>query len=132
MPITMFYTGCLSLVLLSLAAKVISTRGTTGINVGDGGDERLIRVMRGQANFIEYVPICLLMLGALELSGLGAVWLHVFGAALLLGRLMHGYAFALSEHSPIGRLGGIVLTLSVLGFESLFCVSIAATELFLK
>ena len=132
MLITMFYAGCLGLVLLGLAAKVITTRGDTGINVGDGGNEKLIRAMRGQANFIEYVPICLIMLATLELYGLAAVWIHLFGATLLLGRLLHGYAFALSDHSPVGRLGGIILTLSVLGFQSLFCLGIAATELFAK
>lgn len=129
MTITMLYAGLLALVLLGLALNVIKVRGATHINVGDGGNEKLIRAMRGQGNFIEYVPLCVLMLAALEMAGLSALCLHILGAALLLGRLMHGYAFAISDYSPIGRTGGIVLTFLVLFAEALLCVYLALQQL---
>lgn len=114
MPITLFYAGCLALVFVILSARAIQRRGQTGVNLGDGGNEVMIRIMRGHANFAEYVPLSLLLIAALELQGLGSMWIHGFGIALLLGRVLHGYAFGFSEYFPIGRTGGTVLTLGVL------------------
>lgn len=114
MPITLFYAGCLALVFVILSARTIQRRGQTGVNLGDGGNEVMIRIMRGHANFAEYVPLSLLLIAALELQGLSGMWIHGLGAALLLGRVLHGYAFGFSEYFPIGRTGGTVLTLGVL------------------
>ncbi len=114
MPITLFYAGCLALVFVILSARAIQRRGQTGVNLGDGGNEVMIRIMRGHANFAEYVPLSLVLIAALELQGLGAAWVHGLGASLLLGRVLHGYAFGFSEYFPIGRTGGTALTLGVL------------------
>lgn len=114
MPITMFYAGCLAVVFLILSARAIQRRGQTGVNLGDGGNEAMIRIMRGQANFAEYVPLALLLIAALELQGLSATWIHGLGGSLLLGRVLHGYAFGFSDYFPIGRSGGTALTLGVL------------------
>src|SRR5688572_4479096 len=45
--------------------------------------------IRAHANFIEYVPIITLMVAMLEMSGLGATWVHLLMGALLLSRLLH-------------------------------------------
>lgn len=114
-PITLLYGGALALVFLVLSIRVIQGRsGKGGPSLGDGGDLMLQRRIRGHANFAEYVPISLILIALLEASGSAAWVVHALGASLLLGRVLHGYAFAFSEHSVIGRTGGIVLTLLVL------------------
>lgn len=113
MSITLLYAGFLGLWFLVLSARVIQGRGK-GISLGDGGDPQMLRLIRGHANFAEYVPLSLLLIGLLESNGLAAAWVHALGAALLAGRVLHGYAFCFHHHFPIGRTGGTVLQLLVL------------------
>ncbi len=68
------------------------------------------RLIRVQANFIEYVPIALLLLLMLELGGLPATWLWIFGGALLLARVLHAFGLSRSAGSSPGRAIGALLT----------------------
>jgi uncharacterized membrane protein YecN with MAPEG domain len=84
--------------------------------LGDGGDTMMLRRIRGHANFAEYVPLILLMMGLLEIGGQAKWSIHALGGMLLIGRLLHGYAFAFTPSFVFGRSAGIALTfLSLLG-----------------
>ena len=65
MVVTPLYAGLLALLFLVLSWRVIQFR-QRGISLGDGGDPRMLRLIRGHANFAEYVPLILLMMGFLE------------------------------------------------------------------
>lgn len=119
MPITTLYAGALALVLMMLSIRVIQARGQTKVFMGDGGNELMVRRMRGQANFVEYVPMIVILLGLLEFRGAPAWELHALGATLLFARLLHGYTFAFANNFPPGRFGGAVLTQVVLGWAAL-------------
>lgn len=122
MPITMLYAGALALVLLVLSIRVIQARGATKVFMGDGGNELMIRRMRGQANFVEYVPMILVLLALLEYRGAAPWLLHALGATLLVARLLHGYAFAFAAHFPPGRFAGALGTQLVLAVAGLACL----------
>jgi hypothetical protein len=122
MPITMLYAGALALLLLVLSARVIQARGQTKVFMGDGGNELMIRRMRGQANFVEYVPMALILMALLEYRGSAPWLLHALGVTLLVARLLHGYTFAFAKHFPPGRFGGAVLTQAVIGVAALACL----------
>ncbi|MDE0839144.1 MAG: MAPEG family protein [Kiritimatiellae bacterium] len=112
MAVTLIYAGALALWFLILSLRVIAARiGPSGPGLGDGGNPKVLRRIRGHANFAEYVPLVLLMMGFLELSGLPRWWLHAMGAALLVGRLIHGYALSFTQEYVFGRTAGIILTL---------------------
>ncbi len=115
LSITLLYGGALALWFLVLTVRVIQGRSGPGApSLGDGGDLMLQRRIRGHANFVEYVPLILVLLGMLELNGSAPWLLHAIGASLLVGRLLHGYSFAFTEQNVPGRVGGIVLTLLAL------------------
>jgi len=105
MIVTPVYAGLLVLWFLVLAWRVIRRRGH-GISLGDGGDPAMLRVIRGHANFAEYVPLALLLMAILELCNLSAYVLHALGAMLLIGRLLHGYAFSFTDKFRFGRFWG--------------------------
>ena len=109
--ITLLYGGALALWFLVLSIRVIQGRGGGGPGLGDGGDPMMQRRIRAHGNFAEYTPLILILIGFLELNGTAPWIVHALGASLLLGRLMHGYAFAFTKNSVVGRSGGIVLTL---------------------
>lgn len=119
MTITPIYASLLGLLYLVLSANVIRTRRGRGVSLGDGGDQLLMRRIRGHGNFAEYVPIALILLAFLETGGAHVIVVHGLAAALLLGRLMHGFALSSTTLRPICRTGGMVLTLTVIGIAAL-------------
>ena len=121
MMVTPLYAGLLALWLVILSARVIQRR-RGGIALGDGGDPSMLRVIRAQANFSEYVPLALLMLGLLELSRFSIYVLHALGITLLVARFLHGYALSFTQAQKFGRVGGTALTLLVLVIEAVLCI----------
>ena len=61
--------------------------------------------MRGQANFVEYVPLCLLLL--LVIAGFGAPLfvVHGLGLVLTVGRLLHAVAFRPAWRAALAAAG---------------------------
>src|SRR2546428_8931078 len=120
--VTPLYAGLLALWFLVLSWRVIQRRGK-GTYLGDGGDQGLLRVIRGHANFAEYVPLALLMMGFLEVSRFSIYALHALGIVLLIARLLHGYALSFTEHSSFGGFRGRSLTFLVLAISGLLSIS---------
>jgi uncharacterized membrane protein YecN with MAPEG domain len=122
MVVTPLYTALLALWLLVLSVRVIQERRAARVSLGSGGHTRLERAIRGQANFVEYVPVALLMLLVLELARFSIYVLHLLGLTLLIGRLLHGYAFAYATQFRAGRTAGTALTFAVLAIEGVLCL----------
>jgi uncharacterized membrane protein YecN with MAPEG domain len=108
--ITALYAGLLALFVVALAGRVANLRFSTHQGLGDGDDVTLRRAVRVHGNAIENIPLALLLLLLAELLGLPPNWLHAFGIAIVVGRLLH--AFGLSRHSGYsrGRFFGIGVT----------------------
>lgn len=122
MMVTPLYAGLLALWYLVLSIRVIQYRGTAKINLGDGGDVGMLRRIRAHANFAEYVPLLLLMIGYLEVSHFSIYVLHVLGASLLVARLLHGIAFSFTQKWGPGRTLGAGITLLLLLITGVLCV----------
>lgn len=124
LTVTALYSGSLALWFLVLSYRVIGRR-RSGIYLGDGGDPDMLRVMRGHANFAEYVPLALVMLAVLEISRVSPYVLHGLGLTLLAGRLLHGYALSFTQQFASGRTWGTLLTYGVLAVEAVMCLYLA-------
>lgn len=123
MSVTLVYAGALGLWFLALSVRVVLGRvGPGAPGLGDGGNPMMLRRIRGHGNFAEYVPLVLAMMGFLELSAEPRWVLHCLGLALLLGRLLHGYALSFTQQSVFGRTAGILLTLMALLGASGLCL----------
>jgi uncharacterized membrane protein YecN with MAPEG domain len=122
MTVTPIYAGLLALLYLVLSYRVVQMRGKGMPSLGDGGLEPLQRRIRGHANFGEYVPFLLLMLGSLELGHLPPAWLHALGATLVIARLLHGHALSFTAGWKFGRFWGTALTFLLLAVECVLCL----------
>lgn len=88
--ITPLYAAGLGIILLILSIRVVAViRAKGGVLYGDGGNPDFTPVLRGQQNFIEYVPLILILIGFAEAGGSSATWIHGMGAALLVARVVH-------------------------------------------
>ena len=112
--ITLLFASLHAVLMLILAVRVVNHRRANKIGLGDGGDKLLARKVRVHANFVEYVPMLLLMLALLELSGLPAAWLWALGGVLLLARILHASGFSRHSGYSVGRFWGTLLTWVVL------------------
>jgi len=122
MIVTAFYAGLLALWFVLLSTRVIAGRRSGRISLGDGGDARLQRRIRGHANFAEYVPLALLLMALLEMGRTSVYILHALGILLVLGRLLHGVALSFTDKFFLGRTLGTVLTFTVLIVAGVLCV----------
>lgn len=112
--ITPVYAAALGIILLFLSFRTIRLRRRFQVAVGAGGEPLLERAMRTHANFCEYVPIALLLLYFFErLVGAG-MWLHVLGAMLVFGRLLHAYGVPRIDEDLRFRVLGMSLTFIVI------------------
>ncbi|MFP4207841.1 MAG: MAPEG family protein [Wenzhouxiangella sp.] len=124
--ITLFYAGLSGLLLLALSWQVVALRRRFKVGLGTGSQPELERVVRVHANFCEYVPLALLILLTLELSGaLPAVLLHALGVALVLGRFLHAWGLSRTAGVSRGRFIGTLLTWLMLLAGSLLAVGMA-------
>ena len=121
MVVTPLYAGLLALFFLVLSLRVVQYR-QRGIPLGDGGDPKMLRLIRGHANFAEYVPLILLMMGFLEVGHTSIYVLHALGIALIVSRFLHGYALSFTDRFRFGRVWGAGLTFTVLGVCSVLCL----------
>lgn len=113
------YAGIMGLILLWLATFVGNWRRQLKISIGDGGNLDLIRAMRGQANFVEYVPLVLLLMLIAAIGGAPAIAIHGMGLPLVAARILHGLHFSKPGQPGWMRGAGAGITLLVLALGSI-------------
>ena len=117
-PITALWAGLLGILMLGLAGRVVNARNSEKILFGDGGNVILQQHIRVHGNFIEYVPLGLVLLLILELNGASPLLLNALGGSLFAARLLH--AFGLSR-SPVNGPNRSRRSRKTCGFPSRAC-----------
>lgn len=123
MTITMITAGLLGLLLLFLGGYVIAGRVSFKVNLGDGGHEEMQRRMRAQANFVEYVPMALILIALMENATIGPPWLVMaLGGVLVVGRVWHAQGLLSSSGTSPGRFVGTNITVLVILVGAVACL----------
>ncbi|MBS3953682.1 MAG: hypothetical protein CTY34_00550 [Methylobacter sp.] len=110
--ISSLYAAMLALLIVWLSLRVIKLRRVKKVRLGDGGEPELRIAIRAQGNATEYIPISLILLVLLELSGAHAALVHSGGIAVLAGRILH--ARGLLTESLRYRVLGMQVTIYTL------------------
>lgn len=111
MTTSLITVGLLGLILLFLSGYIIAGRIKFKINGGDGGDEIMRQRIRAQANFVEYVPLAMILVMLVEWTRIGPGWLAgAMGATLVVARLWHAQGLLSSSGVSAGRFMGTNLT----------------------
>jgi uncharacterized membrane protein YecN with MAPEG domain len=113
LPTTLCFAAAAVLVNFWLGMRCGQLRHSEKISIGDGGNERLIRRMRAQANFGEQTPLTVVLVGLIELAGKGGQWLAPAAAVFILGRIAHAYGMddSFKPGRGIGMLTAMLLQL---------------------
>jgi uncharacterized protein len=115
--VSAIYANILALLIVWLSLQVIKLRRAKKVILGEGGETDLHYAIRAQGNDTEYIPIPLILLILLELSG-GAYLVGAFGGiALIIGRVLH--AQGLLKQNMRFRVLGMQFTLfTIIGLAS--------------
>lgn len=107
LPITGAIAAISALMLVALSLNVSLGRIKAGVTFGFGNDEHLMRRIRAQANFTEYVPLALILIGLAEYRGAAPAALWIIALLLAAGRACHaaGILAALMPLRAAGMLG---------------------------
>jgi uncharacterized membrane protein YecN with MAPEG domain len=116
------YASIFALFALVLSFKAGSFRGKSGISVlfGEPANMDLAEKVRRHQNFLEYVPVLLIVFGAIEINGGSSVFLYVVGDLLIIARIAHAIGLKHDDMGHKGRLigaaGTALLTLVTAGY----------------
>src|SRR5436190_20913456 len=110
---TAIYAGILALLSIVLANRAGMTRARLQIPLGDGGNSDLIAKIRRHANFVEYVPLIVVMMAMIEINGAHKWWLHVFGVTIVVARIIHPLGISAEQMSSPWRTIGSMMTAAV-------------------
>ena len=117
--ITPIYAALLGLVLLVLSVRVVTAVRAKGVSIGDGGSPDHLALIRSQGNFVEYVPMILILIGFAEAGGASDTWIHGLGGVLLLARILHPIGMSPEPKPNVFRFAGTVSTFLVLLISSI-------------
>ena len=121
--ITSLYAALLALLFVALAGLVVRARWKYRTGLGIGTEPGMERAVRVHANFVEYVPLALVMLLLAELGGARPLLLHACGGVLLASRLLHAYGLSSTSGRSFGRFWGTAGTWAVMVTLSLTLLS---------
>ncbi|MFM7066423.1 MAG: MAPEG family protein [Gammaproteobacteria bacterium] len=117
--VTGLYAGLCGILLVVLYVRVSQRRLAIGIGLGAGGDTVLEQRIRAHGNFIETVPLALILLYLFERSAADPMHVHVLGALLVVARLGHAQGLSSTAGRSVGRLYGSVATVGIIAVLSL-------------
>jgi uncharacterized membrane protein YecN with MAPEG domain len=123
LPITLTLTGAATLLNIWLARRVGQMRGLHKVSIGDGGVEPLTARMRAQANYVEYTPFFLILIGLIELGRGSSLWLWGVGILFILARIAHAFGMDRPPGNRLRRIGMMASALILVGL-ALFAIAI--------
>jgi len=120
---TAIYASLLALFALFLSARAGIFRGKSGISIlyGDPVNAELAERVRVHQNFLEYVPMILILMGVIELNGGSTTILHAVGILLIVARVAHLMGLKHDNMAHVGRAigagGTALITLASAGYS---------------
>lgn len=129
LPITLTLAGAAAILHIWLAARVSRVRRQFKIGLGDGGNEGLLRRIRAHANYVENMPLFLILIGLLELAGGDRRILWAAGIIFILARIVHAFGMdspARLRLRMVGMLASILVLVGLAGWALSFAYRMPA------
>ncbi|MEW9834591.1 MAPEG family protein [Mesorhizobium marinum] len=89
LPLTSMVAALAAVALFAMSIAVSLRRMKVGVNIGFGDDALLMRRIRAQGNFTEYVPLALILLALAEYRQAPELVLWTIAGLLIVGRCLH-------------------------------------------
>ena len=120
--ITPIFAGIAAFMLIWLSFRVVALRREKKILSGDGGDAQMRSAIRAQGNFVEYVPLTLVLMGFAEMQGANRGVIVLVGLALVAGRALHALGLSRDPEQFTFRVRGMFFTFTALAIAAVLCL----------
>ncbi len=115
LPVTLTFAGVAALLNIWLGWRVAQVRLREKVLTGDGGNHSVTCRMRAHANYTEYTPFVLILIGALEFAGRWPFALWMTGAIYFVGRIAHAFGMDQPYPARARQIGTGTTMLTLLG-----------------
>lgn len=113
LPITLTIAAAAALLNVWMGWRVSQLRLRHKVSIGDEGNFQVVARMRAHANYAEYTPFFLILLGLVELALGPETWLWGVAILYVLARIAHAFGMDRRGPNPL-RVGGVLVTWLVL------------------
>ncbi len=103
-PLTSAVAALAAVSLVALSVSVSLRRKKVGVKIGLSDDPTLMRRIRAQGNFTEYVPLALIVLALAEYRQAPFILLVTIAGLLVVGRCLH-FAGIMTAKTPLSAPG---------------------------
>ena len=104
--VTPLYALPLALIFLILFFRTSAMRSGLNLSIGDGGNADMLLRIRQHGNFVEWTPFVLILMILAEGMAAPALYLHISGALLLIGRIAHPFGLRIDNAAhPLRYVG---------------------------
>jgi uncharacterized protein len=125
---TALYAAILGLMMIVLRMIVTIMRAKTGISIEHNGNMALAERIRWHGNFIENVPMALILMGLAESGGASPTLLNASGIILVISRILHPFGLSHDNANAVLRIvSGLGTTLAIL-----LCIGVILWQLYAK
>lgn len=120
LPVTALYASILALIIVVLGMNVTAHRVKLKVSVGDGGNARMLRMIRVHGNAAEYLPLAVLLMGIYELDGGARTLIHTAGLAQIAGRVLLTIGlWGPAQPNPVRGVGAVITWLVLIALAGL-------------
>lgn len=110
LEVVFLYAAVFGIIHFAITIRIGLIRARTRVSLGDGGDKGFLKLIRGQQNFAENVPIALILCTLVGLQGASVMVMHILLLLLLVGRVSHYLQITGALKPIVFRMGGMILT----------------------
>ena len=123
LQVTALYAVPLALIYLVLWFNIARARAALKISIGHADNTQLHERIRCHGNFVDWVPMVLILMILAESLGADAIYLHVSGALLVFGRAVHPFGLKADNAAhPLRYIGNSTNILAML--NALVCITV--------
>ena len=94
---TPIYALAVALIWLILWFRVTSMRAAMKQSIGDGGDPALLQRIRQHGNCHDWATLTLILMILAEGMGAPALYIHISGVLLVIGRIAHPFGLKIDN-----------------------------------
>lgn len=111
--ITGLYAAIFAFVQAVMVVWIAKTRMKEQVSLGDGDNPVIQTKSRVYGNFVEIVPMALILMALAEFGGAPLWCVHGMGGLMVVSRLSHGYGLLKPPGYGVFRMVGMVLSMGV-------------------
>lgn len=121
--VTPIYALAIAVIWLILWFRVTTMRSLMRLSIGDGGDKALLLRIRQHGNCSDWACFILILMMLAEGMNAPALYLHISGALLVIGRLAHPFGLKIDDAAhPLRYVGNGANVLAAL--NAMICLGV--------